>query len=354
MIVPPEVKVLGGAERLIVELSNYLTSKNYPVTIFTTFAVPEFKQLLQETRILECQTEQNLVQYVNMFSHKFNIVNPHNHPAELYFAHPLKLIKIWHCNEPPGYVLEGNPVRPEEQAYVSRTCKAVVVLGDYDRYRFQKTYGITPIVNYLGIDYKFYSQTVKVRNTLNMKDNFVILQSAYFTWTKNQVKTVEIFAEVKKQIPNSKLVLAGYNVSPYTKQVEQKVQELGLEDDVYMGDLLNNPEPNWLRNLYKQSSVFVMPILAQGGWISTFEAISSGVPTIVSEDFVGSNLVQGHKLGSVVPLQTEAFVKEILRVHDNLESEKQKTVENAKWIGENLTWEKFGKKYEEIFESVLQ
>lgn len=351
MIVPPEVKVFGGAERLIVELANYLTNHNYPIAIFTTFAVPEFKQKLQEARILECQTEQNLIEHINMFAHKFEIVNPHNHPAPFYFNYPLKPIKVWQCNEPPGYVLEGNSVNPVERNYIVRTCKKVVVLGSYDRYRFQKIYGITPVVNYLGIDYDFYSQDVKVKHTLNMKDNFVITQVAYFTWTKNQVKTVEIFSEVKKQIPNAKLVLVGYDVSDYTKQVEQKVAELGLEDEVYMSGFINSSEQ--LRNLYKQSSVFVMPILSQGGWISTFEAISSGVPTIVSEDFVGSNLIQEHGLGSVVPLQTETFIKKILEVHDNLQNEQQKTTEAARWIGQNLTWENFGKRYEEIFEECL-
>ncbi len=352
MIVNNHFNTFGGADHLIMELSNYLTSKNYQVTIFTTTTCQEFKNSLQETRIIECQTEQNLIQHVNLFAHKFQIINAHNYPSPLYFSYPLKPIKVWHCNEPPGYVLEGNPVQPSEQTYINRTCKKVVVLGDYDKYRFQKLYGMTPIVNYLGIDYDFYSQDIKVRHTLNMKDNFVITQISYFTWTKNQVKTVEIFSEVKKQIPNAKLVLVGYDVSDYTKKVEQKISELGLEDDVYMGGFINNPEG--LRNLYKQSSIFIMPVLSQGGWISTFEAISAGVPTIVSENFVGSSLIQQHNLGSVVPLQTEAFVKEILIAHDNLKRVTDDTKEKSKWIKENLNWEKFGRKYEEIFEEALK
>ena len=352
MIVEPSITFFGGAERQIAQLANYLVFHDYPLCIFTSYAMQEFKDnLIQGVRLMECGNEQELYKTVNAYAHKFEIVNPHNHPAELYFAYQLKPTKVWQCNEPPTSVLEGKPLDPNERAFVERTTKKAVVISDFDWARFRKIYGFTPIVNYPGVRYDFFSQDVKVRNTLNMKGNFVITQIGTFTWTKNQLKTVEIFAEVKKQIENAKLVLMGHGFdSPYGVKVWQRIQELQLEDDILVTDFLCG-DTNTL-NVYKQSSVFINPILDQGGWATTFEALCAGVPTIVSEGFLAQNLVKEHKLGIVLPI--EQFVEGILRVNANLQAEHEQTIEKAKWIRDNLTWELFGKKYEEIFDEVLK
>ena len=353
MVINNRFNILGGAEKLISELSNYLAYHNYPVVIFTPFACPEFKQTLKDIRIIETENEQNLFNYVSALAHKFDIINPHNHPTELYLPYPIKLPKVWQCNEPPETVLRGGSIEAGEREYVRRTTKKVVVLTNYDKFRFEKTYGIEPAVNLPGIDYGYFSESVKPRNTLNMRDNFVITQVGYFTWTKNQVRTVEIFSEVIKEIPKAKLVLAGYDANAktdYSMNVHKKVEELGLEDDVLFIDFLNEED---LRNLYKQTNVFISPILDQGGILSVFEAIAAGVPTIVSPYFVASDIIKERNLGRISDVD-ENFIKAILDIYSSLGEEKQKTAENAKWIGENLTWKHFGKKYEEIFEEALR
>lgn len=351
MIVNPHFNFLGGAERQIVELSNHLVKNNYRVTIFTTTACPEFKNNLKESRIVECQTEQNLMEYVNIFSHKFDIVNPHNHPTELYFSYPTKVKKVWQCNEPPTYVLEGKPIDPMEKEYIRRTVQKAFVISDYDRYRFLKIFDFEPVINYPGVRYKYFSEKVKVRNTLNMKDNFVLTQVGAFTWTKNQTKSVEILAQVKKDIPNAKLVLVGFGYnSPYGQEVDKKIFELGLEDDVFInGGFIDDVS---MRNIYNQTSVFISPVLEQGGWATIFEAISAGVPTVVSEKFVAQNLIKDNNLGKLSPVDVEEFTNRILYIQDNLKRIKEETEENAKWLGVNLTWKKFGDKYMEIFEGI--
>lgn len=352
MIINPHFEFNGGAERQISELANHLTNHDYPITIFTTVACPEFKNSLKEARIIETGNEQNLVTYINAFARKFDIINPHNHPSELYTAYPLKVKKVWQCNEPPTYVLEGNPIDQNEKELIRRTTEKTFVISDYDRYRFLKIYDIEPIVNYPGVRYKYFSEKVKVRNTLNMKDNFVLTQVGAFTWTKNQTKSVEILAQVKKDISNAKLVLVGFGYnSPYGKSVDKKISELGLEDDVFInGGFLDDAS---MRNIYNQTSVFISPVMEQGGWATIFEAISAGVPTVVSEKFVAQNLIKDNNLGKLSPVGVEEFTNRIFYIRDNLERIKEETEENAKWLGVNLTWEKFGDKYMEVFEGII-
>lgn len=352
MMVNNSIEMMGGAERLISELCNHLTNKNYRVTLFTPSAVPEFKKTLKDARIIETGTDQNLINYVNDFSNKFDIVNPHNHPTELYFAYPLKTVKVWHVNEPPDDVLLGRGINPDESAYVRITTKKAIVLTEYDRLRFNKTYGFDATVNPPGINYDFFSENVKTKNTLDMKDNFVLTQVGFFTWTKNQLKTIEIFSEVIKEIPNATLVLVGYDANAkteYTMKIHDRVNELGLEGDVVFIDFQKEEA---LRNIYKQTSVLISPIKDQGGIISVFEAISAGVPTIVSDSFVASDLVKDHSLGKVARI--EDFPKAILDTYSNIKDEKEKTIEKSRWIKENLTWDAFGKRYEQVFEEALK
>jgi len=351
LIVNPHFQLYGGAERQVVELANHLTDRNYKVTIFTTTAVPEFKQSLKEARMFECGTEQNLMTYCNVFAHKFDVINPHNHPSELYFSYPNKPNLIWQMNEPPGYVLEGNDLNPAERNYVSRTVKKIMVISDYDFARCRKVYGIDPVVNYPGVRYDFFNKNVKIKNTLNMKNNFVITQLGFFTWTKNQVFTVEIFAKIKKKIPEAKLVLMGYDAGDYIKKVNAKVEELGLEDDVLVRGYVGGDED--FRNIYNQTDVFVNPVLDQGGYATTFEAISAGIPTIVSDRFVASKLICDNELGWVSPLSKSHIIEAIMQIYNDLDKYKSLTKEKAIWIKDNLTWKNFGEKYEQVIAEVV-
>ena len=355
LVVNPHMNLFGGAERQIVELANYLTDKNYRVTIFTTYACPQFKSKLKDSRIFECGSEQNLASYCNSFSHKFDLVNPHNHPSELYFAYQLKNRIAWQANEPPGYVLEGNPINPQEREFVRRTVSKASVITSFEFARFRSIYGFDPVVNNPGIRYDFFAEDAPVRHNLNMKDNFVISQLGYFTFTKNQKKTIEIFAEVKKEIPEAKLVLIGYNGNetkyPYVQSVHDKITELDLWDDVIINDYMDGDEN--FRNIYKQTNVFLNPVKSQGSYATTLEAICAGVPTIVSDDFVASKIITDNKLGWVSSSDVEEYVNKIKYIYDNYEKCKEETIENAKWIKENLTWQKFGEGYERMIEEVL-
>ena len=354
LIINPHLNFYGGAEKQITKLANHLANKDYRIAIFTTNVSMDVRsQLVDGVRILEAGNLEMLAREVNSYSRKFEICNPHNHPCELMFSYQTKPTIVWQCNEPPEEVLRGGNVDVNQRAYVNRLVNKVVVMTGYDMARFRKTYGVTPEINPPGIEYDFFSEKVKVRNTLNMKNNFVITQVGYFTWTKNQLKTLEIFSQVKKEIDEAKLVLVGYDANsthiPYVKSVHDKIDELGLEDDVLLVDF---QKPVGIRNIYGQTNVMVSPIEAQGGFLSVFEAISAGVPTIVSDTFVGSSLVEENNLGYVSKI--EDFSKKILDIYSDYDKVREETLNNRVWIKDNLTWERYGQKYEKIFEELLQ
>jgi len=108
-----------------------------------------------------------------------------------------------------------------------------------------------------------------------------------------------------------------------------------------------------LRNIYKQSSICLQPVHSQGAYATVLEGISAGIPTVVSDEFVASSLICNNLLGWVSSSAIEEYVSKICMIHDDYQRCKEETEEGAKWIGENLTWRKFGERYEKMIEDVL-
>ncbi len=351
LIVQPEIYMWGGAERQIAHMANYFTEHNYPTTILTTKAIPEFKQALKEARIIEVGMDGNklYVTFQNIMG-KFDIINPHNHPCELMVA-PRKMPIVWQLNEPPLEVLRGDelPVGNKEivQKYITKT----VVITDYECERSGKLYGIKPIVNYPGVRYDYFSEKVTptvTKNKYHLDGKFVILEAGYITFTKNQMAAVEILAKIKKDIPKAVLILAGYDKDPYKMHVESKAMELKVDDSVIFTGYIEKDEE--MRDLYNIADVYIGPFLDQGGWATTFEAACAGCPIIISPKFVAANLVKKHNLGHVCEI--ENFPQAILNIKEFPEAAKQRTKRTAKWIGDNLTWNSFCQKYLDIFEEI--
>jgi len=347
MILYPRFFVYGGAERVIVQLCNYLTNHDYPNVIVTTQMLPELTRDLLETRYLETGSERNLIQTARSIFHKFDIINPHNHPTELYI-YPKKVKSVWQCNEPPTEILKGRDIPDEQKKIVREYISKSVVISEFDKRRFTDIYGIEPILNHPGVSYEYFSQEVEPRDRYGLRDSFVILQCAYLTFTKNQVKSVEIFADIKEKIDDAKLVLAGYDKDPYKFDVMNKAIELEVEDDVIFTGYIKKDKD--FRDLYSIADVHIAPYLSQGGWLTTFEAVSAGLPVIVSNEHVGSKIVKDNKLGVVTNIDN--FSNEILRIYDNLAKERHRTMKVRKWIRDNLSWDKFCERYVKIFEDV--
>lgn len=350
-VVNPQFFVNGGAERQIAQLCNYLTDQNYRVTIITAGAIQEFKSSLKETRIFEVGNLAQVDGYTKNMSHKFSLINTHNHPAEL-FPIPIKVKHVWQCNEPPVEALRGDSIDPLQVKTVNKFVNRAVVITDYDKERFKKLYGMDATVIYPGVRGEYFSQPIsKPNDKWRLNGKFVLLQMGYVTWTKNQVRSVEILAETKKMIDDTVLVIGGFDKDAnYRQQIMNKAIELGVEDDVIITGYLNTDEE--VRDLYHLANVHIMPCLDQGGWATTLEGICAGLPTITSDKFVAANLIKDHMLGGVIPIdRMDQWMDAIHAVYES--KNREATYNNAKWIRDNLTWNKYGEQYCKVFDEVL-
>ena len=161
-----------------------------------------------------------------------------------------------------------------------------------------------------AIDIERYSFNLLIRNqtkkALGLDDAFVIGHVGRFSAVKNHSFLTDIFAQIKRQEPNSKLLLVG--AGSEMQAVQQKVKTLGLGADVIFTGVRND-----VANLMQAMDVFVFPSLYEGLGIVLIEAQAAGLPCVVSDTIPReaylTDLVTAEKLSSSVEKWAEKILK---------------------------------------------
>lgn len=352
LITNPSFDVYGGAERVIVKLANYMTGHNIKNTILTQSLSPQVRQMFTETRILVTPEPQKLLPQI---IEDFDVINAHNNPAQ-FFHIPKRKPIVWMCNEPPLEYLHNGTLPERERFLVKNFVTKAVVADSFNQRRFFGIYGMNPTVIPYGIEFDAYQNgnPAAIIRRFNLDGSFVITHVGFMTFTKNQLGTLDIFKDVKKQIPHAKLLFAGFDKCQYRAMVENKAKAEGIADVIFAGELSQEE----IRDLYAASNVVISPIQSQGGWLNVFEAIAAGRPVIVGEEMTASSMLREHQIGTVAhnpyiydvnsqrmprPLQHPAgqltdFISAITNVyssniHDDLSGQD--------WVRTNLTWDNF-------------
>lgn len=167
-----------------------------------------------------------------------------------------------------------------------------------------------------AIDIERYAFNLLIRNqtrkVLGLDDAFVIGHVGRFSAVKNHSFLTDVFAQIKRQEPNSKLLLVG--AGSEMQAVQQKVKALGLGADVIFTGVRND-----VANLMQAMDVFVFPSLYEGLGIVLIEAQSAGLPCVVSDviprEAYLTDLVTAEKLSSSVETWAEKILekREVLR-----------------------------------------
>lgn len=167
-----------------------------------------------------------------------------------------------------------------------------------------------------AIDIERYAFNLLIRNqtkkALGLDDAFVIGHVGRFSAVKNHFFLTDVFAQIKRQEPNSKLLLVG--AGSEMQAVQQKVKALGLGADVIFTGVRND-----VANLMQAMDVFVFPSLYEGLGIVLIEAQAAGLPCVVSDiiprEAYLTDLVTAEKLSSSVETWAEKILekREVLR-----------------------------------------
>ncbi len=353
LMIHPSVPVYGGAEHLIVEFGNYLSRQGVENALLTTALPDGMEADFTGTEILKVRKFSDnpledmlaLCRGVGKYSGRFDVINPHNFPASIAAA-CTKKPSVWMCNEPPELFTswERKFLEAVNRHNVKVGAINKVVVADLpNARRFFDLYGVTPEVIPYGIDYPFFAEDAG----WSQQEAFTIVQVGVIQRFKNQVETLKALGDIKDQISPFRLFIVGpVGEADYCREVERAVDHYGLGGRVLFTD---NKTRKYIRFLYRTADVLVHPCGPQGGWLTPFEALSSGVPIIVKPELSCSSIIKDNDIGQV----TDDLAQAILNVHLCPMPYRKQALLGKQWVKDNLSWDKFGAQMVGLFEEVI-
>ena len=132
--------------------------------------------------------------------------------------------------------------------------------------------------NAIDTDVFRYSQSIRkdMRARLSLNDELVCGTVANLTRVKNPMGLIDIFVEIKKIVPNAKLIWVGNG--GLREEINQRIRREKLEDEILMlGTRTDVP------SLLQAMDIFLLPSFNEGLPVSIIEAQASGLPCFISK-----------------------------------------------------------------------
>lgn len=185
---------------------------------------------------------------------------------------------------------------------ISKATKAALV-----EYEFLREHKIDVIYN--GIEPLISTEAgrAKARHELGIKpQQRVIGTVARLDPIKNQAMLLEAFALLAPDFPDLVLLLVGDG--PERQNLEQRVNKLNISEQVIFAGF-KSPATDYMALM----ELFLLPSLSEGTSMTLLEAMSLGIPCLVSD--VGGNpeVIHHPELGEVFPLTTPQAVATIIQ-----------------------------------------
>ncbi|SEL97250.1 Glycosyltransferase involved in cell wall bisynthesis [Butyrivibrio sp. ob235] len=159
--------------------------------------------------------------------------------------------------------------------------------------------------NAIEVEDYLYNEKIRkeVRDELELGDAYVIGNIGRFAYVKNQSFLIDVFCDVHKYNPNSKLIIIGGG--ELEEQLSRKVSELGLDCSVLLLGWRDD-----IPKLYQAMDLFALPSFFEGLPIVGIEAQTSGLPTLMSNHITEEAIVTEN--AKLLPLDKDAWTKEII------------------------------------------
>ncbi len=363
LLVHTQMKFLGGAELLIIELANWLTKRGIKNDILVLSKSKEVEDMLINTSIIipkhnidlqppGFKNTKDILNFVRIYRRalrkidsNYDVINFHNFPVT-WTLFPRKKPCVWMLNEPPNlwskpqarlWLRTLNKIRNYlDREIIKNSVDIICVADEFNKERGKVRYKKTPKIVYYGVNYEFFSKGSANRaiKKWSLNGKFIVVQSGMITEAKNQMESIKTINKIKSKIPNILLVLAGKADENYKKELNRYIHQNKLEKHILFTDNLNRGD---LRDLYKACDVGLFPVGRQGGWLAPFELLCAGNPIVVSEDLGAASIIKKFNLG----IATKNYDYALFEIYNNKSKYGKIARESSLFVKKNLGWNIF-------------
>jgi glycosyltransferase involved in cell wall biosynthesis len=180
------------------------------------------------------------------------------------------------------------------------------------------------------------------------KDAFVFAAAGRLAPTKGYQYLIGAFAQIKKQLPNAQLLIAGSG--EMKNELENLALKLGCSSSVhFLGRIDNMPQ------FYSCVDVFVLSSVAEGLPRALIEAMAAGVICIASDAGGIPEILDNGRFGFLVPPKNENALADAMLKAINMPSQKKETavIDAKEYIRKNYSHGTMIKKIEKIYDALV-
>jgi phosphatidylinositol alpha-mannosyltransferase len=199
-----------------------------------------------------------------------------------------------------------------------------------------------------GIDVERFSPDVApIEEFCDGKQNILFL--GRLERRKGAIYLIKAYHEVKKQIPNSRLIIAGPGTR-LRKPYEKWIRNQGLEDVVFTGYVSEEDKPRY----FKTADVYCSPATSRESFgIVLLEAMAVGKPVVASNiDGYSSVITHGQDGLLVPPRDTGSLTQTLISILSDKKLQ-QKLSRKARLTAENYSWERIAQRVNDYYNKVL-
>ena len=177
-----------------------------------------------------------------------------------------------------------------------------------------------------------------------MKECFRILYVGQLHYRKGLRYAIEAFRQLKH--PNKKLVIVGPRVGI------TGLERLSIPDDVIFTGTLKGEE---LNNEYRKASIFILPSLEEGLALVQLEALSFGLPLLITTNTGGEDIIKDGVQGFIVPPRNATALWERLQQMADDRQLLKRMSEQALQVAHSFgNWDVAAKRLKDILSPLVQ
>ncbi len=292
----------------------------------------------------------------------FDIINNHNFPTEwaTFIAKSrLKIPAVWMCNEPPYWFFA-----PEQRSGLRKInwplfeildrvsvdyIDEIMVLSRVSGAYVRRAYNRSSRIVRTGVDVELFHQASgsKLRKKYGLENSFVMLfvGGSRYALRGDMVKALSILS---KKYDNVRLII---DTSRGQEELTLLSEKLCAKDKLL---LLHSKSDVELAEVYAACDVFVYPASASPWGLVVTEAMAASKPVIVSKQVGTSEILTDDVNGIIIETaKPEEIATQVERLMNSPELSRKIGGNAYKYVKDNLGWEKYAERVENVFQHVL-
>jgi glycosyltransferase involved in cell wall biosynthesis len=188
-----------------------------------------------------------------------------------------------------------------------------------------------------------------VNSVANKSTGFVFVTSCRLVPIKNLERLIQAFGGLVKANPTRELRLRIVGDGPERENIEKEIRDKGLVSRVEILGFQSNVWP-----FLEESDVFVLPSLREGSSVSLAEAMTAGLPSIVTQVGGASEILGDSQSGILIdPLDTSCIQGAMQQMIDLSQEERHAMGQRAKKESQRFSVDTYIKELMNIYHSPI-